>query len=379
MAKRVLFLVLCAVIGILALPVLAQDAASEPWTCPEGFEGQTLSVFNWGTYISDEDNLDTEVNENLIQNFEQLCGVTVIYDGTMENNEALIARLRSGNPGWDIAAPTDYVVTLLVSEGLIQPFNPENIPNLANMSAGLQNPWYDPEGVYAAPYMWGTIGIGYDFAKVGEEITSWTQVFQYAGPTAWLEDRRSMLGVALLMLGYNPNSENPDEIFEAAQFLIDNSANVVSIAQDDGQVLLARGDVDMVVEYNGDIFQVAAECAESADCTADFRYIIPAEGAVRWVDNLVIPTDAPNLPLAEVFIDYLYDPIIAGINANYVQYGSPNQAAVDSGFIDQELLDNPGIYPTEDVEANLFGIIDLPDMEVDYSDAWEEVKLAIGS
>jgi spermidine/putrescine transport system substrate-binding protein len=362
---------------MISLPTLAQETM-EPWTCPAGFEGQTLSVFNWGTYISDEDDPDTDINENLIQNFERLCGVTVIYDGTMENNETLIARLRTGNPGWDIVMPTDYTVALLIREELIQPFNPDNIPNLVNMKERLRYPWYDPEGTYAVPYMWGTIGIGYDFNKVGEEITSWSQMFEHSGPTAWLEDRRAMLGIALALLGYDPNSENPDEIFEAADYLIDNSANVVSIAQDDGQVLLARGDVDMAVEYNGDIFQVAAECGDSADCTADFRYAIPEEGAVRWVDNITIPTNAPNLPLAEVFIDYLYDPQIAGINANFIQYGSPNQAAVDGGFIDQALQDNPGIYPTAELDEKLFDIIDLPDSEVDYSDAWETVKLAIG-
>ncbi len=159
--------------------------------------------------------------------------------------------------------------------------------------------------------------------------------------------------------------------------MIANRGNVVSIAQDDGQELLARGDVDMVIEYSGDIFQKAAECAENPNCTADFQYVIPIEGAAFWVDNLVIPVGAPNKALAEVFIDYLYDPQVAAVNANYIQYGSPNQASIDLGLIDAALLDNPGIYPPDEVLARLFQTIDLPDSQIYYDDAWEEIKLAI--
>ncbi|MDX2140970.1 MAG: spermidine/putrescine ABC transporter substrate-binding protein [Chloroflexota bacterium] len=379
MTKRLLVWLVPLLVILMALPVLAQDAEMEAWTCPEGFEGQTLSIFNWGTYISDEDNLDTaDVNENLIQNFEELCGVTVIYDGTMESSEALLARLRGGNPGYDLAMPTGYIIPILVEEQLIAPINMENVPNAANINPNLANPWYDPEQMYSLPYFWGTIAIGYNYADVGEEITSWEQFFTYDGPVSWLEDRRSVIGIALLNLGLNPNSEDPAEIEQAVEFLIANSGNVVTIAQDDGQVLLARGDVDMTIEYNGDIFQIAAECAENPDCTDDFRFVIPEEGAVRWADNMVIPAFAPNQALAEVFIDYMYDPMISAINANFVQYGSPNALAVEMGLIDEALLTNPGIYPTEEIDALLFEVLDMPDAEILYSDAWEEVKLAIG-
>lgn len=365
-------------LGALALPIAVTAQDAEGWTCPEGFSGQTLNIYNWGTYISNEDDPETDVNENLLENFEQLCDVTITYEDTMESTEALIARLRGGNPGYDLAFPTSYGIPLLIEEELIQPINLENVPNSQNLNPNLAAPWYDPENQYSLPYFWGSIAIGYNRARVEEDITSWTQLFQHDGPVSWLEDRRSMLGIALLLLGLDPNTENPDEIAQARDFLIENSSNVVTVAQDDGQVLLARGDVDMTVEYNGDIFQIAAECAESASCTDEFVYVIPEEGAVRWVDNMVVPTGAPNQPLAEVFMDYLYDPTIAAINANYVQYGSPNQVAIDEALIAEELLATPGIYPSAEIDAQLFEVVDLPEMEIDYTDAWEEVKLNIG-
>ncbi len=373
-----LWMIMCLVLAALAAPVFAQDAGGDAWSCPDGFQGQTLNVLNWTTYISPEDDPETAFNENLLQNFEQLCGVTVQYDEGLESTEFAIALLRRGNPGYDIAVPSDYGVSTLAAEGLLEPLDHANMPNVvANLSPSFAGLWYDPENTYSFPYMWGTIAIGYDRAKVGADVTSWNDLFTYAGPVAWLEDRRNVIGVALTLLGFDPNTENPDEINQARDFLIANSANVVSIAQDDGQELLARGDVDMTIEYNGDIFQKATECEENPDCTADFVYTIPEEGAPRWVDNLVIPVGAPNKALAEVFIDYLYDPQVAAVNANYIQYGSPNQAAIDQGLIDQSLLDNPGIYPPPEVEARLFEPYDLPDSQILYDDAWEEVKLAI--
>ncbi|MCC6614286.1 MAG: spermidine/putrescine ABC transporter substrate-binding protein [Anaerolineae bacterium] len=373
-----LWMLVGLVVVALAVPALAQDTEMESWTCPDGFQGQTLNVLNWTTYISPEDDPETPFNENLIQNFEQLCGVTVQYDEGLESTEFAIALFRRGNPGYDIAVPSDYGVSTLAAEGLLEPLDHANMPTaVANVSPSFAGLWYDPENTYSFPYMWGTIAIGYDRTKTGMDVTSWYDMFNYSGPVAWLEDRRNVMGVALTLLGLDPNSENPDEIAQARDLLIDNSANVVSIAQDDGQELLARGDVDMTIEYNGDIFQKAAECEENPECTSEFVYVIPEEGAPRWVDNLVIPAGAPNHALAEVFIDYLYDPQVAAVNANYIQYGSPNQVAIDEGLIDEALLDNPGIYPTAETEALLFETYDLPDAQIFYDDAWEEIKLAI--
>lgn len=363
---RKLLFVLCLL--LIAMPIAAQEAtpeatmeALEPWTCPEGFEGQTLSVYNWSTYIA----------EDTIANFEEACGVSVVYD-VYESNEALLARLRGGNPGYDLIVPTDYMVSIMIAEGLLEPIDHANIPNIANVSETLLDGPYDPGNQYSLPYQWGTIGIGYNQEAVGEEVTSWTQLFEYDGPVAWLEDLRGMLGIALNLLGYDPNTTNPDEIAEARDFLINNGANVVAIAQDDGQALLERGEVDMTIEYSGDIFQVIDEAGDQ------FAYVIPDEGTIVWIDNMAIPTGAPNHALAEVFMDYILDPQVGADISNYTAYASPNQAAIDFGLIDEELLLNRGIYPGEATQERLFFIQDRPEVEQAYNDAWDEIKILLG-
>lgn len=366
MRKLALFIILIGVL-IFSLPVLAQEATEaaeplEPWVCPEGFEGQTLSVYNWSTYVA----------EDTISNFEALCGVTVQYS-IYGSNEEMMAILRQGNPGYDIVVPTDYAIALMASEGLLEPLNHENIPNLVNISPELLDSPFDPGNQYSVPYQWGTIGLGYNRTKLGGDISTWAEVFAYDGPVAWLEDPRGMFGVALAMLGYDPNTSDPAEITAARDFLIENGSNVVAIAQDDGQALLAAGEVDIVVEYSGDIFTIMAEC----ECE-DFNYVIPSEAAVIWVDNLAIPAGAPNHALAEVFIDYILHPQVGADISNYTAYATPNQAALDLGLIDEELLANPGIYPDEETRSRLFFIEDNPDGDQLINDAWNEIKIVLG-
>ncbi len=347
---------------LLTLLVLGVATAETAWTCPEGFAGQQLNVYNWTTYIAD----------NTIGDFEELCGVTVVYD-TYPTDGDMLARIRQGNPGYDIVVPTAATAQVMIAEGLLEELEFANIPNLANIAQTYINPAYDPENKFTVPYQLGGLGIAYNREKVAKEITSWFDVFSYDGPVAWIEDYKVMLAIALNLLGYDPNSKNQDEIQAAKDFLIENGKNVVTIAQDDGQELLARGEVDIVLEYSGDIFQVMADC----QCDT-YAYINPSEGTYFAADVLAVPLDAPNKPLAEIFIDYILDPQVGADISNYTTYASPNQAAVDQKLISEELLNNPGIYPPKEVRAKLFTTTEDPDTEVFYTEAWDEVKIELG-
>ncbi|MCL4878882.1 MAG: spermidine/putrescine ABC transporter substrate-binding protein [Anaerolineae bacterium] len=354
--------ILFLIISLLALGFANATLAQEKWTCPEGFEGQTLRFFNWSTYVA----------ENTIPDFEDACGVQVEYF-EYGSNEEMLAVIRSNSAQYDITVPSGNTVGIMIEEGLAQPLKKELIPNMVNIAETFADPPYDPGNDYSVPYQWGTIAIGYDQNIVDEEITSWEQVWDYDGPVAWLNDPRAMMGLALMLIGHDPNSTDPDEIDEARQFLEDRSDNVDVIADDNGQDLLNRGDVDITIEYSGDIFQLIYEC----ECD-DFVYVIPAEGANVWTDNMVVPYNAPNPDLAMVFIDYILDPQVGADLSNFTAYGTPNQASLDAGLIDEELLSNPGIYPSEDVMDKLFFANKVPaEAEETYLEAWSKLIAAM--
>jgi spermidine/putrescine transport system substrate-binding protein len=345
--------------------ILAEEGGTElePWVCPDSVQqmaNKTLNIFNWATYIG----------ENTIPDFEKACDVTVTLD-FFDSNESLLTRLRQGNPGYDIVIPSDYAVSSLIEEGLLLPLDHDLIPNLSNIAEDLRTSPYDPESTYAVPYLWGTFGIGYNAAKIEEPVTSWRQFFEYDGPVAWTEDPRVMLSIALVMIGADANSAEPDEIVAAKQYLLDHSDNVVVIAADDGQEWLAKGDVDMVIDYNGDVFQLGLDC----DCD-DYVYVVPEEGSGISSGFVGIPMDSQNPGLAQVFIDYLLDPQIGADIANFTTYPTPNQAAIDAGLIDPVLLENPGIYPPPEIRENLyFLLLQDPATEQLFNDVWTEIKL----
>lgn len=364
MQRLTTFLVLL-MFALASFAVQAQDEIATDWTCPEGFEGQELSIYNWSTYIA----------EDTVGNFETLCGLDNVEYTTFESDEAMLTRIRQGNPGFDIVVPSGDTIAIMAREELLIPLDMDAIPNFANLTEGLLGAPYDPDNMYSVPYQWGTVGIGFNTEKFPDGIVTWAELFEYDGPVAWLDDRRAMFGVALIILGYDANTDNADEIEEARQYLQDNGGNVVVIADDDGQELLVRGEVDLTVEYSGDIFAIADEC----ECE-DYDYVIPAEAANLWTDNLAVPVDASNPELAMVFIDYILDAQVGADISNYTAYASPNQAAIDEGLIDADYLENPGIYPDAETAGNLFVIEEAAEeVEQTYNDAWEELLIFVGT
>ncbi len=365
MRKFITLLVLLALVG--GFSTFAQDDEDiEPviaWECPEGFEGQTLNVWNWATYIG----------ETTISTFEALCGVTVVYD-VYDSNEALIARLRQGNPGYDVAFPGEYAIAILVRDGLLQQIDTASIPNYGNIDEQWLGLYFDPDEEYSVPYLWGTFGVAYNVNRVEEPITSWEQVWEHIGPVVWVDDARSILGIGLLLLGYDPNSDDPDEVFEAAEYILENSRNVVAFASDDGQAQLARGDVDIALEYSGDVYQIIEDC----ECE-DFAYVIPDEGSIADVAAMVLLDGAPNPELALVFMDYILDPAVAALIVMDVLYPTANRAAVESGFIPAEILNNPLIFPSSELQDRLFLLQDVAEAEQAYNDAWDEILIFAGN
>jgi spermidine/putrescine transport system substrate-binding protein len=147
------------------------------------------------------------------------------------------------------------------------------------------------------------------------------------------------------------------------------------VAGDDGQTMLERGDVDIAIEYSGDILSLILEC----ECE-DFAYSVPDEGSSFYAESVAVPVDGQNPELAMVFIEYLLDPAVAAEISTFTAYATPNQAALDGGFIPEADLNNPAIYPPEETLANLFLPIDVsPEAEQIYNDVWAELLISVGT
>jgi spermidine/putrescine transport system substrate-binding protein len=358
--KRLLVVLLFFLIGA----ILPWGCASlGPREASSSDNPNVLSVYNWSTYIDPE----------AIKDFEKKFGVDVQYD-TYESNEDLLAKISPGNPGYDIIVPTSDYIAIMASQGLLEPLDHANIPNLKNVDDKFLDPPFDPGNQYSVPYQWGTMGLGYNIKKTRGELHSWADIFEprFAGRVSLMEDLRAMLGVILIYLGYEPNSTNLNEIDQARDYLVKHQEVIAAFAPDTGQNLLDQGEVDIAVEWSGDIFQIMEE-------NPDIRYAIPKEGTIVWTDNLAIPKDAPHKALAEKFINFVLEPEVGAKISNYVKYGSPNKAAIAQGLIEEEDLKNPSIYPSPDVFKKLKYTDDIGKATELYDDAWTEVKVALSN
>ncbi|KGO99296.1 polyamine ABC transporter substrate-binding protein [Novilysobacter defluvii] len=347
-----------------------------------GDGGQVVNVYNWSDYVA----------EDTIDGFEQSTGIDVNYDVYSEN-ETLEAKLTAGGAGYDVVFPSARpFAQRQIATGLYMPLDKTKLPNLQHLDPDIMEGLadIDPGNRYVVPYMWGTTGLGVNVAQVraalgpDAPLDSWDLLFDPAnaerlascGITV-LDDDQEAFGAALIWLGRDPNAGSPDEIEAVRQAYAAIRPYIRTFNNAEYKDALANGDACLVMGYSGDIGQardVAAEAAENTGNPApDIRYVIPKEGAIRWMDVIAIPADARNPDAAHAFINYLMEPeVIAGIT-DYVAYANANTAA--DALIDPEIAADEGVYPPEEVRARLVDPVSLPDdVQRQRVRAWTQIK-----
>lgn len=334
-------LLMATSLSLLASGALAQEEA-------------VVNVYNWSDYIA----------EDTIAKFEAETGIKVNYD-VFDANEIVEAKLLTGASGYDVVVPTSQFLERQIQAGLFQKLDKSKLPNLGNMDAAIMErvQTNDPGNEHAVVYMWGTTGFGYNAAAINERmadapVDSWDMIFnpEIAAKFAdcgisLLDAPTEVIPAALKYLGLDPLSESTEDL-EEAEALINSIRPFVRYFHSSQYISdLANGDICIAHGYSGDILQARDRAAEAAQ-GVEVNYIIPKEGAVIWFDMMAIPVDAPHPTNAHKFIDFVMQPQIAADISNYVYYANANAASFD--LIDKEVTEDPAIYPSDGVKANLF-------------------------
>ncbi len=354
--------------GLLAFTLIAAacgDDDAEQASCEVGETDGNLAMYNWAEYIDEEQ----------LAEFASEHGISYSLD-TYDSNEAMQPIVSAGGSGYDVIVPSDYMVSILIDAGSIQPLNFDAIPNATNISADFEGIYYDPEGEFSVPYQWGTTGIGVNTAVVGTDFPrSWGLIFDPAisgdfdGEIQLLNDPRETMGAALKYLGYSLNTTSDAELQEATDLVSATASRLAAFNTDSADEFLTSGETVIAHGYSGDMFVQYLE----TDNPEDYVYFVPEEGGTRWIDNMAIPFDAPNPCTAHTFINWMLSADQGAALTNWNYYATPNEAAFE--LLDQELLDfigNPDLY-AGGVES-LEEIEDTGDFEINYADAFTEAK-----
>lgn len=335
---------------------LVPALAAVLWLGCGGDGGQRLNVYIWSNYITQE----------LLDQFRAETGVPVRLD-VYDSNEAVLEKLRSGVSDYDVVVPSDYMVRILVKQGLLERLDHARLPNLANIAARFRDLPFDPGNAHSVPYLWGTTGFAYNKAKVGGALDSWAALFdeRWKGRILMLDDMRECFAVALKLRGRSLNSASPAELAEARDLLVRQKPLVKTYNSSDFAGILRSGDVWIAHGYNGEL---AKACAEDKG----LAYVVPKEGCTVSVDNLCIPKGTRHAAAAHTFINFMLEGRHMAAVVNAVGYASPNEAA--RPFIKPEILSDPAHCPGEATLGRCEFMGDLGEATQTLDRYWTEIK-----
>lgn len=294
-----------------------------------------INVYNWGEYLSDGEDGLMDINAE----FEKLTGIEVNYSN-YETNEAMYAKLKSGANSYDVIFPSDYMVSRLIYENMIQPLNYNNIPNFKYIGKEFLYPNYDPENIYSVPYVWGRVAIIYNKKMIGHDIDSINELWnsEYTDKILMFKNSRDAFALALEKLGYDMNTENPKELNEAAELLKEQKPLVQAYVMDQIFDKMQGGEAAIAPYYIGDYYIMK-------EVNPDLEVFIPGHTNIYY-DAMCIPSDSKNKEAAEMYINFLNEPEVAANNAEYIMYSSPNTEAIK--LLDEEIRNNTNLYPSSE-------------------------------
>ena len=293
---------------LLTVVCLASETNAQP----------VVNVCSWGEYI----------DEDLITQFEEETGIIVNYQ-TAESNEALYSLLKSGAGDYDVVVPSDYMISQLIEEDMLEPLDYGSIPNFSLIDGRFKNLSYDPENRYTVPYSWGTVGIIYNRAVVKEPVTSWSVMFdgQYAGEVLMFRNSRDAIATALSYLGYSLNTTDEAQLREAYQLLADAKGRGVyqAFVMDEIFQKMEGGNAAMAPYYAGDYLSMLDNAAEGVD----LAFAVPEEGSNWFVDAMCVLKDAPHYEEAMAWINFIASTEANLANMDFIWYASPNAEALE--------------------------------------------------
>ncbi|WP_137974528.1 polyamine ABC transporter substrate-binding protein [Pseudomonas sp. F(2018)] len=335
-----------------------------------------LKVYNWFDYITPE----------TLTQFKQNSGIKLTYD-IFDTNEALEAKLLTGNSGYDLVVPSNVFLAKQVEAGVFQKLDRSKLPNWQHLDPQLMKliEANDPGNQYAVPYMYGTVLIGFNPDKVkaalgaDAPVDSWDLIFkeeniaklQQCG-VALLDSPSEILPLALHYLGLPPNSKEPADYAKAEQLLSKIRPHVRYFHSSKYMSDIANGEICVAVGYSGSFSQAANNAKQAKNgVTVDMR--LPKEGAPIWFDMMAIPKDAKNIDEAHAFINYLLQPQVIAPISDFVGYPNPNKDA--TALVAESIRNNPNLYPTAEAMQKLYTLEPLPRAaERARTRAWSKIK-----
>lgn len=292
-----------------------------------------LNIYNWFDYMPQE----------LLDKFSNEYDVEITMD-TYDSNETLLARLKAGVTGYDLGVPSDYMVAILIKEGMLEKVHANQLSNFGYMTAKWIDVYFDPGREYTVPYQWGTTGFVVDTAVYGGDIDTFAILFdppdELKGKINMLKDVGEVINAGLRYLGFPRCNSDPEQLKQLNTMLQNAKQHWLSFNSDGAKEVLVSGDAAAGQNWNG--FGMRARMERPT-----LKYAYPKEGLTMWMDNFVVFKGAPNVENAKKFMNFMLIPENAATLTNFARY----TAGVDGTepFLDADLKTAPEVNPPDGV------------------------------
>ncbi len=321
----------------------------------------TVYLYTWTEYVPD----------GLLDDFTKETGIKVIV-ASLESNETMYAKLKTlgDSATYDVIAPSNYFVSKMAREGMLMPLDHNKLPVIKELNPDWLNKSYDPNNQYSLPQLLGAPGIAFNTQTYNSNnFTSWGDLWkpEYKNKVQLLDDAREVFNIALLKLGKNPNTENPDEIKAAYEELLKLRPNVLAFSSDNPANSFIAGEVELGQLWNGSVRIAKKE-------NAPVNMIFPKEGPVLWVDTLAIPKTAKNPEAAHKLINYMLGAKAAAQLTMAIGYPTSNIEALK--LLPKEITEDPAIYPPAEVLKSAYWQDDVGDAIRYYEEYYQQLKAA---
>lgn len=322
-----------------------------------------LRVYNWGEYISNGEDGTLDI----IAEFEKKYPDIDVDYTTYATNEELYAKLKSGAANYDVIVPSDYMVSRMIEENMLEKLDFNNITNFKNIMDNFKKLEYDPTNEYSVPYTWGTVGIIYNKTLVEEKPKSWDALWdeRYTNMILMFNNSKDAFGIALKKLGYSQNTTDKSKLDEAAEELKKQKNVLQAYVMDEIFDKMSTGEAALAPYYAGDALTMIDE-------NPDLGFVVPKEGTNRFVDAMVIPKGVRHKAEAETFINFMISTKIAKANVEYLGYSTPVQSAYEE--LDEDIKDDGISYPDKKILEKCDTFINLPNETNEYvQELWVDI------
>lgn len=322
-------------------------------------DDNVLYFYNWSEYIPQE----------VLQDFTKQTGIKVIYS-TYESNETMYAKLKTQKTGYDLVVPSTYFVSKMRKEGMIQKIDHSKLSHFKGIDPNYLNKSFDPHSDYSIPYVWGATGIGVNTEYHDKsKFTSWSQLWDkdYEGQLMLMDDAREVFHIALVKLGYSPNTTDPKKIHEAYEELKKLMPNVLVFNSDFPARPYMAGEVTLGMLWNGSAYAAHKD-------GAPIEIAWPKKGAIFWMDNLSIPTGAKNVDAAYKMIDFLLEPQNAAKISQMTGYPTPVKTAYQ--YLPKSYKNDTSVFPPADVMKNGVFQDDVGEASALYEELFQKLKVS---